>query len=129
MISTLHPCLIISSNATVFEYYCKGYIPCSFKLVDGSSEDTLFKVLPSYKFQSEREKLVKFDDHVYLSSGSEITARNSFLYVDLKSSSANTNTANRPSLNNTAPQATLSNTETDDDDRILISLDKSSKLK
>ena len=91
-----------------------------FKLVENPSEDTVFRILPSYKFQSEKDKLIKFADHVYLCSGSDQVSRNAFLYIDVKSDAA---------IRESEPSREGAGDSGTEDDQILISIDKSSRLK
>lgn len=74
--------------------------------------------MPSYKFQNEKDRYVKFEDHVTLVSGSEIFSRASYLYVETAKSKNTSKEANFGMMMDRA-----------NEDPILMSFDKSSKLK
>ena len=74
--------------------------------------------MPSYKFQNEKDRYVKFEDHVSLVSGSEIFSRASYLYVETAKSK-----------NPTKETTASTGMEKTNEDQILMSFDKPSKLK
>jgi hypothetical protein len=76
--------------------------------------------MPSYKFQNEKDRYVKFEDHVSLVSGSEVFSRPSFLYVE---------TAKSKNASKEGAAAAGAGMERTNEDQILISFDKPSKLK
>ena len=77
----------------------------------------MFKIQPSYRFQVEKDKLIKLGDHIFLSSGSDSFAKNSHLFVETSATKA------------TEEEQKSETMDRKKDDRIIISLDKSSKLK
>ncbi len=46
---------------------------------ENTSESTLFKIMPCYKYQNERDKFIRFSDDIYISSSLENLNKEAFL--------------------------------------------------
>lgn len=93
---------------------------------DHPSEFSLFKILPCYKYQNERDKFIRFSQDIYIASALENINRDAFLCLSSK-------------LNNSFERSSLvpeKNQEENDDiqeeaalsDDFMIAFEKSTKF-
>jgi len=96
------------------------------QLEDHPSEFSLFKILPCYKYQNERDKFIRFSQDIYIASALENINRDAFLCLSSK-------------LNNSFERSSLvpeKNQEENDDiqeeaalsDDFMIAFEKSTKF-
>ena len=72
----------------------------SMQLEDHPSEFSLFKILPCYKYQNERDKFIRFSHDIYIASALENINRDAFLCLSSKLN----NPFERSSVNNVKNQ-------------------------
>lgn len=119
---------------TLGEFFTLKYfkIQLSLQLEENSSEYSLFKILPCYKYQNELDKFIKFSDDIYIASALENINKDAYLALATK---INNETEGSQLLK---PEAKLGEESDDEDindgldninDDFIIAFEKTTKFK
>lgn len=99
------------------------------QLEENSSEYSLFRILPCYKYQNELDKFIKFSDDIYIASALENINKDAYLALSTKIHNENEgNLLKTENLENESEEDVADDSNNLNDD-FIIAFEKTTKFR
>lgn len=100
---------------------------------ENSSEYSLFRILPCYKYQNELDKFIKFSDDIYIASALEYISKDAYLALATTISTQKENNNTKPVKYKSVPENESDEDAADDTnilhDDFIIAFERTSKFR